>query len=81
VLFSCLEASPVWLPCLAGWPWEPLAGSPLLGALLFRHATLSPIAAAKVRTSGPSVFAHWMTGPSWKPLAAIPKLQPGALLF
>jgi hypothetical protein len=22
-----------------------------------------------------------MTGPSWKPLAAIPKLQPGVLLF
>ena len=31
--------------------------------------------------SGQSVFAHWMTGPSWKPLAAIPKLQPGVLLL
>jgi hypothetical protein len=30
VLYSPLAASPVWLPRLAGWPWEPLAAHPRL---------------------------------------------------
>jgi hypothetical protein len=30
VLYSALAASPVWLPRLAGWPWEPLAAHPRL---------------------------------------------------